>query len=72
MGGKSSKPEDIKWEISQDFGYKLDDNIAYGNNLGGAEYFTDMNMNTKKHILAFFITYILIILLLYKYFFIVK
>ena len=27
MGGKSSKPEDINWEISQDFGYKLDDNI---------------------------------------------
>jgi hypothetical protein len=73
MGGKKSKPVDIDWNIAPDNNYNLDNNITvYGENKLGAEYFTDMNINTKKHIIAFFISYILIILLLYKYLFLFK
>lgn len=73
MGAKKSKAADTDWQISPSHSYNSDHNTSiFGSNKNGAEYFTDMNINTKKYIVAFFISYILLILLFYKYLFILK
>lgn len=71
MGSAKSKESDTDWNIKPSHSYNSDnDTKKFGPNKNGAEYFTDLN--TRKNISAFLISYILLILLFYKYLFLIK